>query len=126
MRAVGRLQHFCQEHGVGEKAIHALMLSLEEMASNVVNHAYQHDPQQTFRVSAQHAGDRIIVELRDHGTAFNPLLAADATPDDEDEDRPEGGWGIQLVRHSMDELQYTREGNENVLQMTRRITPNAA
>ncbi|MEI8342057.1 MAG: ATP-binding protein, partial [Verrucomicrobiota bacterium] len=62
MRAVERLQQFCREQGVAEKAIHALMLSLEEMASNVVNHAYQRDPSQCFRVSVQNRGDRIVVE----------------------------------------------------------------
>jgi serine/threonine-protein kinase RsbW len=123
MRAVGRLQHFCKAHHVEEKAIQGLMLGLEEMASNIVNHAYRHDPLESFRVSVQYAGDRVIVELRDRGPAFDPLQAPEPALDDEDEDRPEGGWGIRLVRHSIDELQYRREGAENVLQMTQRIQP---
>ena len=126
MRAVGRLQQFCKAHRVEEKAIQGLMLGLEEMASNVVNHAYRHDPLESFRVAVQFGGDRVLVELRDHGPAFDPLQAPEPALEDEDEDRPEGGWGIRLVRHSIDELEYRREGDENVLQMTKhiqRVTP---
>jgi len=125
MRGVEQLHLFCRQHHVEEKAVHALMLSLEEMASNVMNHAYLRDPSQFFRVSIQHAGDRIVVELRDHGPAFDPLQMTDPDPDEDPDDRPEGGWGIQLVRHSMDELQYNREEEENVLRMTKRIQQNS-
>jgi len=123
MRGVEGLQEFCRAQAVAEKTIHALMLSLEEIASNVVNHACRRDPLQSFRVSIQHAGDRILVEVRDHGPAFNPLLFVDPASEAEDEDRAEGGWGIPLVRHSMDELHYVREGADNVLTMSKHLQP---
>jgi len=121
MRAVEALKEFCLAQGVAEKAIFALMLSLEEIASNVVNHAYQRDPAESFHVTFQCTEGRLIVEVRDHGPAFNPVQSANPTLEWDEEDRPEGGWGIQLVRHSMDDLQYTREGAENVLRMSKRI-----
>jgi serine/threonine-protein kinase RsbW len=124
MRVVEHLQEFCHARGVGEQAIYALMLSLEEMASNIVNHAYQRDPQQSFHVSVQHAGDRVIVELRDLGKAFDPLQVSDPETNEDPDDRPEGGWGIQLVRHSMDELHYVREGDENVFRMIKHLKPD--
>ena len=127
MRGVESLQEFCRARDVDEKSIHALMLGLEEIASNVVNHAFGGgDALQNFRLSFRHADDRVVVEVRDSGPAFDPLQSnIPAWKGDEDE-RPEGSWGIELVRHSMDDLSYAREGNENVLTMSRNLKPGTA
>jgi len=118
MRGVEHLEEFCRAQNVPQKAIQGLMLAVEEMASNIVNHAYQRDARQTFRLTLQHRGDRFIVELRDRGPAYDPLQTA--VPD-LDEDRDIGGLGIHLVRHYMEELHYAREGDENVLRMTKHL-----
>ena len=47
------------------------------------------------------------------------ILELKALP--EDDDRPAGGWGIQLVRRYMDEIHYRREAGENVLRLTKRL-----
>jgi serine/threonine-protein kinase RsbW len=120
MRGVEHLEEFCRAQNVPQKAIQGLMLAVEEMASNIVNHAYQRDARQTFRLTLQHRGDRFVVELRDHGPAYDPLQAPAPTLD---EDREIGGLGIHLVRHYMEELQYTREGNENVVRLTKHLPP---
>jgi anti-sigma regulatory factor (Ser/Thr protein kinase) len=123
MRGVEHLEQFCTEQHVPLKAIQGLMLAVEEMASNVVNHAYQRDAQQTFRLTLQHHGDRFVVELRDHGPAFDPLQAAAPDLDSEPDERDVGGLGIHLVRHYIEDLHYTRMGNENVLLMTKPLSP---
>lgn len=123
MRGVEHLEQFCREQHVPLKAIEALMLAVEEMASNVVNHAYQRDAQQTFRVTFQHHGDRFVVELRDHGPAFDPLKAAAPDLGADPDERNVGGLGIHLVRHYVDDLHYARVSDENVLRMTKLLLP---
>ena len=123
MRGVEHLEQFCIEQQVPRKAIQGLMLAVEEMASNVVNHAYQRDAQQTFRLTLQHHGDRFVVELRDHGPAFDPLHAAAPDLESDPDERDIGGLGIHLVRHYIEDLRYAREGNENVLLMTKLLPP---
>lgn len=123
MRGVEYLEHFCAEMHVPPKAIQALMLAVEEMASNVVNHAYGRDARQTFRLTLQHHGDRIIVELRDHGPAFDPLQAAAPDLETDPDERESGGLGIHLVRHYIEDLHYARVGGENVLRMTKLLPP---
>ncbi len=124
MRGVEQLEQFCGEQDVPVKAIQALMLAVEEMASNVVNHAYQRDATQTFRLTMQHDGDRFSVELRDHGPAFDPLQAATPALDEDPDEREIGGLGIHLVRHYIEELHYEREGEENVLRLTKHLPPS--
>jgi anti-sigma regulatory factor (Ser/Thr protein kinase) len=123
MRGVEHLEDFCREEHVPVKATQGLMLAVEEMASNVVNHAYQGDARRTFGLVLQRHGDRFIVELRDHGPAFEPLQAEAPDLETDPAERDIGGLGIHLVRHYIDDLQYARVGDENVLRMTKLLPP---
>jgi anti-sigma regulatory factor (Ser/Thr protein kinase) len=120
MRAVETLQQFAQAQGLPEKTIFGLALALEECGSNIVNHALQRDARQSFRVAIEHTGDTFVIELRDRGPAFDPTAAAGRKPQADPDDLP-GGWGIQLVRRNLDEIQYRREADENVLRLTKRL-----
>lgn len=115
MRVVHRLRDFCQTHQISKEVTHALALALEETATNIISHAYKREPRHRFHVHAQHKADRVELELRDHGPAINPFELPASEPDEEEG----GGWGIQLVRHYMDEIHYRRDGEENVLQMVK-------
>jgi anti-sigma regulatory factor (Ser/Thr protein kinase) len=121
MRAVEALQEFGRQRNIGDKDIFGLALALEECASNIVNHAYRRDPQKKFKVSIEHSRSDMVVELRDSGPEFDPtkpkLVEAVANEDD----RPPGGWGIDLVNRYMDHVCYQRQNGENVLRLTKRL-----
>jgi len=121
MRAVEALQEFGQARQVHEKQLFGLALALEECASNVVNHALRRDARQTFRVTLEHTGSAMVIELRDRGPEFDPTQALIPDKETDAEDRPPGGWGIGLVRHYMDEIRYAREAGENVLRLTKQL-----
>jgi anti-sigma regulatory factor (Ser/Thr protein kinase) len=115
------LRTFGEARQVSEKTLFGLALALEECGSNIVNHALRRDAQQTFRVTFEHTGNAMVIELRDHGQMFDPTQSPVSEPAADDDDRPPGGWGIQLVRRYMDEMRYTRADGENVLRLTRRL-----
>ena len=123
MRAVEAVQEFARNLALDEKSIFGLGLALEECGSNIVNHAYKRDASRTFQVSIERSNDDIIIELRDHGPEFDPTRRVENTPVLNPDDRPPGGWGIQLVRHYMDEMDYRRENDQNVLRLRKRIVP---
>jgi anti-sigma regulatory factor (Ser/Thr protein kinase) len=121
MRAVDALRDFARAQCLSEKIAFDLALALEECASNIVNHAFKGDATQKFGVTFHRNGSAIHIELRDCGPPFDPTNAEcrpTATEDD-----PPGGWGIELVRHCMDEFLYEREHEENVLRLTKRLMP---
>jgi anti-sigma regulatory factor (Ser/Thr protein kinase) len=121
MRAVDALQELGQARQVAENTLFGLALALGECASNIVKHALRRDARQRFRVTLEHTGSAMVIELRDRGPEFDPTQAPVKEKDANDDDRPPGGWGIQLVRRYIDEMRYTREGDENVLRLTRRL-----
>jgi serine/threonine-protein kinase RsbW len=126
MRAVESLQRFCRERKLGEQEAYGLALALEECGSNIVNHALRRDAQRQFRVAVECSGGAVRIELRDPGPEFDPTRMTDAAePAGRDDDRPAGGWGIQLVRRHTDEIHYRRDGGENVLLLIKRLPLNA-
>jgi serine/threonine-protein kinase RsbW len=123
MRAVEALQAFGRERQVGEKELFGLALALEECGSNIVNHALHCDARQRFQVIIEHTGSAVTLELRDRGPEFDPTRAPVIERSAGDDDRPPGGWGIQLVRRYVDEIRYRREAGENILLLTKRLVP---
>ncbi len=121
MHAVEAVKAFGQEQCLGEREIFGLALALEECGSNIVDHAYGRDSGEKFQVSFEHTGNGLTIELRDRGPEFDPTLER-ARPVADEDSRPPGGWGIPLVRHYMDEIQYRREAGENVLRLTKRLS----
>jgi sigma-B regulation protein RsbU (phosphoserine phosphatase) len=118
MRAVEVLQALAHKQRVPEKTIFDLALALEECGSNIVNHALRRDAGKTFQVTIEHTAEAFVIELRDAGPAFDPTAAPTPKQQPSDDDSP-GGWGIQLVRRSMDQIEYRREAGENVLRLTK-------
>lgn len=124
VRTVETLEKFARAQGVPEKDIFGLALALEECASNIVNHAYQRDSRQCFQVGFERTGDDFVIELRDRGPGFDPTQAPPRRRPAPDDDVP-GGWGIQLVRHYLDEIHYRREAGENILRLRKRLDSSA-
>ncbi len=122
MRAVQALQEFARARRIPEKTVFGLALALEECASNIVNHALRRDTRQKFHVLLEHDGGSFVIELRDCGPAFDPTAAPKRTPSATD-DGSSGGWGIELVRRYTDAMHYARESGENILRLTKRLTP---
>jgi anti-sigma regulatory factor (Ser/Thr protein kinase) len=122
MRAVDALQEFGREKQISDRDLFGLALALEECASNVVNYALERDPRRRFQVAIEHDGSVVSIELRDRGPEFDPTQVRVAEPAASDEDRPPGGWGIQLVRSYMDEIHYHREAGQNILRLTKRLS----
>ena len=121
MRGVDVLRAFCLDLGIPEPVVHPLTLALEECGSNIVNHALQRDAGRAFRATFWHADGALHVELRDPGAEFDPTRAPSVARAPGERDDEVGGWGLQLVRRSVDRLWYRREGGENVLRFTKQL-----
>jgi len=100
-----------------ESELHSrIRLVLEEIMLNIINHAYATDPAGPVHVGwkINSDGSRTI-KFVDSGEEFNPLQKDPPNTEAELEDRPIGGLGIHLVRQTTRDIQYQRQGNENIL-----------
>jgi anti-sigma regulatory factor (Ser/Thr protein kinase) len=114
------LEDMLQQQGFSADLVHDLSLVCEEVLVNIVHYGYpepegaQREAEILVHLSVDLAR-KIRIEIRDDAVAFNPLLVDDRDPDD---DRV-GGWGIPMLRSLTDQVEYHRDGHENVLTMER-------
>ena len=114
------LEEFTEQAGLDSKACHEVMLAVGEALANVMRHSYNGDCRQTVWLKCSSDGGMIEIEIRDRGEAFD--LKAELPPPDEL--RP-GGRGVYLIRSAMDEVEYRREGDQNLVRMRKVCEPRA-
>ena len=93
-------------------------VALEELFVNVCNYAYADQPEPgTVQVSYAYGTNpsSITVELRDTGVPFDPLTLKDPTKPTNVQEATIGGLGIYMVKASMDDFTYLRDGDANVV-----------
>ncbi len=105
---------FAMQIGLPKKAIMQVMLVLEELVLNTILYGFPKggDHQITLDVAVQ--DKTLTMEIRDGGIAFDPFN--DAPPPDLDNptmQRRIGGWGVHIVKTTMDDVQYRRDGDIN-------------
>jgi sigma-B regulation protein RsbU (phosphoserine phosphatase) len=126
MRAVEALRTFGREHGISEETLFGMTLAVEECGSNIVRHTWAGDATKRFRATFECLADRLTVVLRDYGPAFDPTAVPPQTIGEDAEEGRLGGWGLEFVRHYLDQLEYAREGEENVLRLVKRLPARLA
>lgn len=115
------IEESCDAFGVSPDIAFQLQLVLDEAVANVVNYAYSESGQE-FQVTIDKVDAQLVVQVVDHGIPFDPTqdsVAPDITLSVEE--RPIGGLGIFLIKEMMDEVEYQRQGDSNILTMKKNI-----
>lgn len=110
-----------REEGWAPDVSYAVVLALEEVATNVVRHGGGEEGTSEIEIEVVSTDTEARVEVRDGGKPFDPFHDA-PEPDTEAalEDRKVGGLGVHFVRVLMDEASYRREGGRNHVTMVKR------
>ena len=118
----GAISDLAQRHALPEDVTTPLRLALDELITNVVEHGFDRqgldERHLVLRLDA--IGDGVEATIEDNGIPFDPTIAAGADPEGELDDRPIGGLGLHLVRRSIDSMHYRRNGDRNLLTITKR------
>jgi len=114
---------FAASAGLSEMRCFDLRLILEEVAANIIRHAWD-GGQHTFAVSLTREPVGVVAFLEDDGRPYNPLDRPPFDPDTQSERRTAGGLGVYLIRQLTDELIYERHGDRNQLRLTVRPRPD--
>lgn len=95
--------------------ISEIELAVEEVLVNIINYAYPQGEGQIEITCSSDSRDQITFEIVDSGIAFNMLAYSDPDTTEEIEERRIGGLGIFFVKQLMDDVQYRRESDRNIL-----------
>ena len=101
-------------------------VACEEIFVNIAHYAYKKiDPELKGKawiaLSQDETGDTVQIVFRDKGIPYDPLKKEDPDVSLSAEEREIGGLGIYMVKKSMDEVRYERDGDENVLLLLKNI-----
>lgn len=109
------VDEFLEEKECSMKAQVQIDIALEEIFVNVAHYAYTpNDGNVTITLDYDNNDRYLSVTLMDQGIPFDPLAKEDPDVTLAAEDRQIGGLGIYMVKKSMDEVSYSREGDNNV------------
>lgn len=111
-----------QRAGLGGHALFQIELAVEEILTNIIKYAYAEQAGE-MEVECGLGPEGFWLRFRDQGPAFNPLEVDDPSLDAGVQDRQVGGLGLFLVRKFMDEVEYQRQGDSNLLRVVKRAQP---
>ncbi len=97
-----------------------IRIAVDEIFSNIARYAYH--PEVGDAMVRIIAGEDIIIEFEDSGTAYNPLSLEDPDTSLPTMEREIGGLGVFLVKKLMDSVSYRREGDRNILTIKKKQT----
>ena len=107
---------------VNEEVTQSLQLAVDEACSNLILHGYKDVEPGDVRLSVEHHGDRVQVQIEDSGRAFDPGLAAPPDVRASAQDRDLGGLGIFFINEMVDELSYERVDGINRLTLVKGLS----
>jgi len=117
-RLQARLSALCGEAGLSDLAAFQLTCAIVEAVNNCMKHAYGGELGHPISLLWLRRQDGIAVEIRDRG---QPMSSPPPESPVAAETNAESGRGWHIIRQWTDTATYTRERNENVLTLTRRL-----
>ena len=98
---------FGQNRSVSQETLHTLSLCIEEMAGNVVQHAFKPGEKRWLDLTIVDKPETLIVRIRDNGSPFDPLayLSGEAVQ----------GYGIVMIHKLAESFEYRRSMGLNNL-----------
>lgn len=104
------------------KAQMQIDVAIDELFSNIAQYAYgQETGDACVRFGFDQAEGMATIAFIDSGTPFDPLAKIDPDVSLTAEERQIGGLGIFLVRKTMDRMNYQRQGDKNILTISKKI-----
>ncbi len=103
-----------------EQTIYSIQLATQEISSNIVRHAYGEGDgggRIVAQLCVEHSPQRMVIELRDSGLAFDPSQVDEPNLD---EVRVHG-YGLFLARALLDELRYEALPGENRWRLVKQL-----
>ena len=97
-------------------------IAVEEMFVNIASYAYENGTgDATIQISGYDNPDRVELTFIDNGIPYDPLAKEDPDITLSAEEREIGGLGIFMVKKSMDDMIYERQGDKNVLKIVKNL-----
>ncbi len=114
-----RFEAFATEHDLPSRLRRSMNLVFDDLLNNVISYAYRDEEDHDITVRVELLPDRLALTLTDDGVPFDPFVYNEPDTALSLEEREAGGLGLHLVQNLMDEVQYTRRTDHNVVTLVK-------
>jgi serine/threonine-protein kinase RsbW len=104
--------------GFDERTRYACQLAASEACENIIIHGYGVETEEHIQIVTHSTPNRLVIELIDSGPAFDAAKRPKARCIDLEDPQP-GGLGLQIIHRVMDQVQYKRRDDKNILRMVK-------
>ena len=116
-----KVQKLAEVWDLSESQAMNLNLVMEEAVSNIIMYAFDSRENQNITVLIRFEPALLSIRISDEGKPFDPTAQHEPDIALPAEERPIGGLGIFLISKIMDSVQYSRQGNMNVLTLNKNL-----
>ncbi|MBD3333241.1 SpoIIE family protein phosphatase [candidate division GN15 bacterium] len=113
----------CNSSGMSRRDTQAVLLAIEEGATNIIRHAYLYE-KGTIRLRVVIYKKLVIFSLIDFGRSFQPEGSGTVDLQKLVESGRKGGLGFYMIQKIMDSTEYISAAGRNELRMIKRIRPS--
>jgi serine/threonine-protein kinase RsbW len=121
-RMRSEVEKFLERGHVSGRVAHHILLTLDELVTNVITYAYASQGGRFIDVRLVRSHGFMDMTIEDEGKPFNPLEAPEPDLHAPAGSRCIGGLGIHFARKTMDDLNYERKNDKNILHIRKKIT----
>lgn len=126
--AIGELEQvaafvdrFGQDRRIPQSVANDLNVCLDELLNNTISYGYDDRGEHSITLILRFTSDLLTIEIQDDGKPFDPTKVDAKVPEGTLQSRKVGGLGIYFVRTLVDEMEYRRVGQLNVLTLRKRM-----
>ena len=112
-------QH-ASEFGFDKNDISDIRLAVDEAFTNIIEHAYQNDDNQSVKIALGHNGQTFWISLFDSGKSFSLKDYKKPNVEEKIKQKKRGGVGVYLIKKLMDNVEYLHAGSQNEIRMTKK------
>lgn len=116
------LRAFITKHQLPLSFIMDFTLAAEELLTNVISYGYEDARRHFIQLRLQYDARAVTLRLEDDGRAYDPLTTALPSLTAGVMERPIGGLGIYLVHQLMDQVEYQRVAEKNIVVLTKNLS----
>jgi anti-sigma regulatory factor (Ser/Thr protein kinase) len=107
--------------GDAEAARYDVLVAVQEIVTNVIRHAYLGATTEPVGIEFEVDEHQFAVTVADRGPEFDPSRAQTRGMTTEEPPRECGGWGVMIVKTTMDEVVYERRDGWNRLRVVKYV-----
>lgn len=116
---IEHFEGFGMENNLPFAAIQKFNIVLDELLNNIISYGFKDKNEHDIEVDIELRNLRLTITIIDDGIPFNPTSYSQPDTMLSMEDRNFGGLGIHLVKNLVDEFDYKRNTNRNIITLVK-------